>query len=172
MERATTPRRQTTLALKHGCSVTLWKEWNLSRTTMAELFGSKWVKAFYVSLMILHITVTKNGFNSREIQAPWSPKVCLEIHDIDHFIWSISKNSPCIWLSWCLFMFIGLDSKSPKAKKRVKKEGDPEHTDKKKVKSQLCFVWPVMNSTITAFNTSFVSLRLPRVTMKANQRQR
>ncbi|XP_026221359.1 endonuclease 8-like 1 [Anabas testudineus] len=44
-------------------------------------------------------------------------------------------NGRTIWFKGDPGPMVPKDSKSPKAKKRVKKEGDPEHTDKKKVKT-------------------------------------
>lgn len=42
-EKATTHRRQTTPALRRGCSATTWMEWKAFVTTMEELCGLKYV---------------------------------------------------------------------------------------------------------------------------------
>lgn len=52
VERATIQRKQTTLTLRHGCSVTMWMEWNLFGITMAEQCGSQWVPESHILITI------------------------------------------------------------------------------------------------------------------------
>lgn len=128
---------------------------------MVELCGSKWVEEKYFIYVWIYVTDTNiKCSDSREIQAPWLQKVrntlaCMEVN-----------ASVKIYLRIWLIYFLLVDSKSPKAKKRVKKEDDHDYTDKKKV-TIITSCMTVNELCSGSSNPSFIRTRWPEAALRA-----
>lgn len=140
MEKATIQRRQTTVTLRRGCSVTTWMGWNPSETIMAEPCGSEWVPQDHPVLIFFHTGFyicqdinTHNSLLTGRSRSHGTKRCVLNSRreKSENISWK-RFNGGCTELSWCL-VFPVTDSKSPKAKKRSKKQEDHDYTDGKKV---------------------------------------